>query len=127
MSIRRQQLYIDDGMLVSTNLVYAWVHRDPPRKVLYVGATGLPLGARTWLHLNHDDPEIGRIRASHPDALTGPVDVIGFELDEALDRAAVKAAVIALLNGSQPVADIGDAELAAAKEIVADLGELTPS
>ena len=40
--------------------VYAWLARDG---VVYVGATALHPETRTWLHLHHEDPEIGRMRA----------------------------------------------------------------
>ena len=66
--------------------------------MLYVGATGLPLAARVWLHANDERPEVGRVRALRPDALVGEVDVRGFEVAAWLDRGAVRRCLESLLS-----------------------------
>lgn len=65
--------------------------------MLYVGATGLPLAARVWLHANDERPEVGRVRAARPDALVGEVEVRGFAVAVELDRGAVRLCLEHLL------------------------------
>lgn len=122
-NIPTRRLHVEDGSLDTANLVYAWVRRGSPPTVAYVGATSLPLAVRTWLHLNDSDPEIGRIRAHHPEAMSGAVDVIGFELDRTVERRAVKAAVAEMISGSPPPSTTSEADLDAAARIVAQLRE----
>ena len=57
--------------------VYAWLARDG---VVYVGATALHPETRTWLHLHHDDPEVGRMRARFPELANEEFDVLAVEL-----------------------------------------------
>lgn len=127
MSVPNQRIHIEDGSLDPTNIVYVWIQGGPPSAVVYVGATSLPLAARTWLHLNDSDPEIGRVRARHPEALSGALDVLGFELDPTIDRRAVKEAVTALLRGAPPPTTTSQVALDAATRIVAELREHLPS
>ena len=52
---------LQDGGLPPESWVYAVV--SATGRVLHVGSTALPLRTRVWLHLSHDDPEVGRLRA----------------------------------------------------------------
>jgi len=78
--------------------VYAWV--DTSGQVLYVGATGLPVEVRTWLHVTSEDPQIGRILAHHREALVGRVDVRAWRLPPGADRQLVRALLSAELMGA---------------------------
>jgi hypothetical protein len=75
--------------------VYAWVGASG---VVYVGATALPPAARTWLHLHHEDPNVGRLRARYPDSGHEELDVIALRLPDGVDRQQVKHAVVRLLG-----------------------------
>ena len=57
--------------------VYAWL---APDGVVYVGATALHPETRTWLHLHHDDPGVGRMRARFPELANEEFDVLAVEL-----------------------------------------------
>ncbi|MFC4062957.1 hypothetical protein ACFOWE_32145 [Planomonospora corallina] len=81
----------------SGSWVYLWLLGP---RVVYVGTTGLPPEARTWLHLSHPDPSIGRIRALLPDLAAGDLDVLAFRLPDGVGRPRAKAAVIAGLSGA---------------------------
>ena len=95
--IDEQAIRVRDGELANgASWVYVWLQGA---EVVHVGATALPPAARTWLHLHHDDPKIGRVRAERPDALSGDVTVRAFRLGPALDRHEVKEALITLLEG----------------------------
>jgi hypothetical protein len=91
---------VDDG-----SWVYVWLLADGRQGVLYVGATGIPLQARVWLHLNHHDPEVGRIRALIPGAADARFDVIALRLAPDVPRADVKAVVIARLAHERLLSD----------------------
>jgi hypothetical protein len=71
--------------------VYAWLARDG---VLYVGATALHPETRTWLHLHHDDPEIGRMRARFPDLSGEELDVVAVELPDGVNRQQVRHSAV---------------------------------
>ncbi len=117
--VGEQTFEIKDGDFAEAgSWVYVWLRPTAARDVIYVGATGLPPAARFWLHLHHDDPRFGRIRAHHPEALSGDVVVRVFRLDPSLDRKLVKQAVVALLDGEQPGGGLSDGTLAAAGAIV---------
>ena len=75
--------------------VYAWLARDG---VVYVGATALHPETRTWLHLHHDDPEVGRIRARFPDVAGERLEVVALALAEAVDRQQVRQGAVSLLG-----------------------------
>ncbi|GAA3163200.1 hypothetical protein GCM10010466_62690 [Planomonospora alba] len=79
----------------SGSWVYLWLLGP---RVVYVGTTGLPPEVRTWLHLNHPDPSIGRVGALLPDVAAGDPDVLAFRLPDGLERPRAKAAVIAALS-----------------------------
>lgn len=117
-----QAFDVQEGELTDvSSWVYVWMRAEPPPRVVYVGATSLPPIARAWLHLNHDDPDIGRIRSQHPEALSGALKVHAFRLNSALDRQAVKDTVITLLDkeeGSPSQLHEDDTVLAAAHDIV---------
>lgn len=74
--------------------VYAWLARDG---VVYVGATALHPETRTWLHLHHHDPEIGRMRARFPALEVEELDVVAIELPDGVDRQQVRHGAVALL------------------------------
>jgi hypothetical protein len=97
-----------------------WLRPDEAGDVVYVGATGLPPAARVWLHLHHDDPRVGRVRAEHPEALSGGITIRAFRLHPALERKLVKQVVVALLNEEQ-LDDVDDDTSAVASAIVARL------
>ena len=75
--------------------VYAWVARDG---VVYVGATALHPETRTWLHLHHDDPEIGRMRARFAALADEELDVVAVELADDADRQRVRHGAVPLLE-----------------------------
>ena len=77
-----------------------------------------------WLHLHHDDPEIGRVRTQRPDALSGDMVVRAFQLDPGLDRQEVKRALLRLQEGA--LAEGTDASCEAAAEILARLRSQAP-
>ena len=74
--------------------VYAWLARDG---VVYVGATVLHPETRTWLHLHHDDPEIGRMRARFAELAREELDVVAVELADGVDRQQVRHGAVAAL------------------------------
>ena len=74
--------------------VYAWLARDG---VVYVGATALHPETRTWLHLHHDDPEIGRMRVRFPAHAADELDVVAVELPEGTDRQQVRHSSVTAL------------------------------
>ena len=75
--------------------VYAWLAHDG---VVYVGATTLHPETRTWLHLHHDDPEIGRIRARFDELAAEELDVVAVELRDDVDRQQVRHGSVALFE-----------------------------
>ena len=88
-------LRVEQGELESGGQwVYAWL---APDGVVYVGATALHPETRTWLHLHHDDPEVGRMRARFPDLASEELDVLAVELPEDVDRQRVRHGAVALL------------------------------
>jgi len=80
---------------VGSQWVYAWVARDG---VVYVGATTLHPETRTWLHLHHDDPEIGRMRARFAALAEEELDVVAVQLADDVDRQHVRHGAVALLE-----------------------------
>ena len=74
--------------------VYAWLARDG---VVYVGATALHPETRTWLHLHHDDPGIGRMRARFAELAAEELDVVALELPDGVDRQQVRHGAVAQL------------------------------
>jgi hypothetical protein len=73
--------------------VYAWLARDG---VVYVGATTLHPETRTWLHLHHDDPQIGRMRARFDQVAAEDLDVVAVELADGVDRQRVRHGAVTL-------------------------------
>ena len=81
-------LHVRAGELESgKQWVYAWLADDG---VVYVGATALHPETRTWLHLHHDDPAIGRMRARFPELAAEDFDVVAVELPNGVDRQQVR-------------------------------------
>ena len=82
-------LRVRDGELADAgSWVYVWI--DEAALVVYVGATGLDPQTRAWLHLHHDDPEIGRLAARFSRLLTSELDVLAMSVPEAVSRADVR-------------------------------------
>jgi hypothetical protein len=89
------QLRVRAGELESERQwAYAWLAHDG---VVYVGATTLHPATRTWLHLHHDDPDIGRIAARYPEARQSDLDVLALALSDDVDRQHVRHGAVALL------------------------------
>jgi hypothetical protein len=98
--------------------LYVWVRAGGDRRVVYVGATGLPPAVRTWLHLHDPDPEIGRVAARYPAAAIEPLDVVavrapdGFARRELKELAVARLAAAGLLGegyaGDAPAEPAGD-------------------
>jgi len=79
--------------------VYVW--RSPSQEaspVIYVGSTAMPPMLRTWLHLNHEDPDVGRVGRGYPDINEESLTVQAFRLDDDIDRQTVKHALISALG-----------------------------
>jgi hypothetical protein len=135
-------LHVRDGELVEEgSWVYVWLRPAGDRRVIYVGGTGLPPAARTWLHLHHEDPEIARIAFAYPAAggdLNEPLEVRAFRVPDGVPRRAVRDVLIARLAaagelsplycGFPPVGTDGPAEVAAvADAVIAELRLPPPS
>ena len=83
--------------------VYAWI--DEAALVVYVGATGLDPQTRVWLHLHHDDPEIGRMAARFSRWPTSELDVLAMSVPEKVSRADVRDVLGARLAEEGLLAD----------------------
>lgn len=98
----RTVLHVRDGQVLGdSSWVYSWLLPGAPRPVVYVGATRLHPALRTWLHLNHDDPEVGRVAAHYPSSggrLDTPFDVLAFEVPAEASRSEVKTCLISRLS-----------------------------
>ena len=89
------ELRVRGGELeTSEQWVYAWLARDG---VVYVGATALHPETRTWLHLHHEDPQIGRMRARFAPLSEEEIDVVALPVSEAVDRQRVRHGAVRLL------------------------------
>jgi steroid delta-isomerase len=75
--------------------VYAWVAAEG---VVYVGATALHPETRTWLHVHHDDPEVGRVRARYGSLAEEELDVVALPLAPEADRQRVRHGAVRLLD-----------------------------
>lgn len=94
---------VRQGTVVPTgSWLYAWIDIETG-EVAYVGGTGFDPELRAHIHLTDEDPRLGRIRASVPDALTRNFNVLVFPLPADAERAAHKQALLRLLaeNGLQ--------------------------
>lgn len=78
--------------------VYVWVLPGAGR-VLHVGATGLHPELRTWLHLHHPEPRVGRIAALHPGWREQDLRVVAVPVPRSLARATVRDALARRLAG----------------------------
>jgi hypothetical protein len=88
------ELRVRGGELqTSEQWVYAWLARDG---VVYVGATALHPETRTWLHLHHEDPQIGRMRARFAPLEEEELDVVALPVGEAVDRQRVRHGAVRL-------------------------------
>ena len=116
--IDETRIQLLDGKFRPTqSWIYVWVR--PSGEVLYVGATGLPLAARVWLHANDERPEVGRVRAVRPEALVGEVEVRGFGVASGLDRGAVRSCLESLLasHGDPDLSEFDESVLVEATRI----------
>jgi len=114
-------LRVRDGELADAgSWVYVWI--DEAALVVYVGATGLDPQTRAWLHLHHDDPEIGRLAARFSRLLTSELDVLAMSVPEAVSRADVRDLLGARLAEEGLLAD--DA-ITDHLQLVLDAGEET--
>jgi hypothetical protein len=100
--------------------IYAWLRAGGERPVVYVGATALHPATRAWLHLNHTEPDIGRVAAGYPDAAREDLDVVAVRVPDAVDRRDAKRAAIALLAQQGLLSEryFGDAPTAADPAVV---------
>jgi hypothetical protein len=117
---------IREGDVQGGSWVYAWVRVEGDLRVVYVGATGLHPMTRAWLHLHHDDPSLGRVRALLPQAATEPFDVLAVRVPPHVARAAVKTALIARLAGEGLLSDayVGDLAETPADAVAAEHANL---
>lgn len=98
---REQRFPVDAGVFDdASSWVYVW--RTEDGEVAYVGATWMPPKVRAWLHVHHDDPDIGRIRAHHPELVDQHIEVVAFEVPGWIPRQDVKAALTAILAAEEP-------------------------
>jgi len=90
--------------------IYAWLQVGAERPVVYVGATGLHPATRAWLHLHHEDPNVGRVAAAYPGAPTEALDVVAVSVPDGVARQEAKRAAIAALSaqGSLSGRYVGD-------------------
>ncbi|SDQ05353.1 hypothetical protein [Microbacterium sp. cf332] len=92
----------------SGSWVYAWID-VASSEVTYVGATGFDPELRAHLHLDSDDPNIGRVRAEVGAFAERDFDVVAFALPPDIDRAharRVLAARLGLGPAAGPVDDV---------------------
>jgi hypothetical protein len=113
---------------------YIWV-RSLTKSVIYVGATGVHPSLRTWLHLNHTNPEVARVAKRFTDIggdITEEFFVVGYVVPPQLSRAEVRDAVVdalsstsaldALFAGDRTVSnELGTESVTFAAAIVTDL------
>lgn len=124
--IEERRIQVTDGEVdAAGSWIYAWVRPLGANAIAYIGSTGIPPDARTWLHLHHEDPAVGRVRTDHPEALTGEVEVRAFRIHPDLDRRTVRDAVTALTAGESVGTDREDPCFVVAKAILAALGDQT--
>lgn len=95
MSDRRgaQIIHVENRQVVpNESWVYVWI-RDETNAIVYVGATGVAPALRSWLHLNHEEPDVGRIAKRYQEVGGNPSErftVIAFPVDQTIDRHRVK-------------------------------------
>ena len=80
-------LRLVDGRLPAESWVYAVVAGSG--SVLHVGSTFLPPVVRTWLHLEHEDPQVARLRGLDAALLQDAV-VVALPVPEGVDRQRVR-------------------------------------
>lgn len=119
---REQRFPVNAGAFDdSGSWIYVWKTEDGA--VGYVGATWMPPRVRAWLHVHDDDPEIGRIRARHPELIERGVEVVAFELLGVIDRGQVREALAAILAATEPDPSLPREVIEAAIAIAARLYE----
>lgn len=93
------------GRLVGAgSWLYVWVRLEP-RSVVYAGGTPLPPAVRTWLHLNDEDPAVGRMAARRPDIAEEDYDVLAFALPPSVERKEARTALVTALADAGLLAD----------------------
>jgi drug/metabolite transporter superfamily protein YnfA len=103
-----QVIHMENREVVANeSWVYVWV-RDETNAIVYVGATGVAPALRSWLHLNHEEPAVGRIAAKYPEVggdLSEHFTVIAFLVDQTIDRQDVKRYLEGALSESSALDD----------------------
>ncbi|MEV8273152.1 hypothetical protein [Microbacterium sp. NPDC077184] len=80
----------------SGSWLYVWIDIDTG-VIAYVGGTGFDPELRAYLHVESQDPRVGRVRSTVPLYDQRGFDVLAFALPDGIDRPAARAALIALL------------------------------
>lgn len=104
-------LHLRDGEIADAgSWIYAWLHADGDRRVVYVGATGLQPEVRAWLHLNDSNPDVGRTAARYPAFANEPLDVFAVRLPDGVSRHEAKLALTVQLAGAELLSEsyVGD-------------------
>lgn len=80
-------------LCVPESWLYIWVSQESGQ-VVYVGATRLDPEVRTWMHLNEDSSQGGKIRNRYPQVASEPMEVMAFAVPDDVDRAAAKELLV---------------------------------
>lgn len=92
----------------SGSWLYVWIDIDSA-EVAYVGATGYDPELRAHLHLESEEPRLGRVRATVHRYAERDFDVLAFALPEGVDRATAKGVLEVRLAGGdvkEPLDDV---------------------
>ena len=80
----------------SGSWLYVWIDMRTD-EIAYVGSTGFDPELRAHLHVDSEDPALGRVRATVPRFDERDFEVLAFALDPSIDRRAAKDALTARL------------------------------
>lgn len=97
----------------SGSWLYVWIDTDSGA-IAYVGATGYDPELRAHLHLESEEPSIGRVRATVDRYAERDFDVLAFALPGGVDRAAAKGVLEVRLAGGdvkEPLDDVVRSEI----------------
>ncbi|MDL5486535.1 hypothetical protein [Microbacterium wangruii] len=92
------------GVQPTGSWLYIWVDTRTG-EVAYVGATGFDPELRAHLHLESDDPQLARVRATVPEYAHRDFDVLAWVIPEGVDRRAAKENLISRLSGGAEAAE----------------------